>query len=183
MDPEPSDLPPHVEDALRSDAELHADHHDASTPPQRVVARLVSVLGQPRSLGLLTALILCWVGGNLFASAVGQRPLDRAPFPWLDLIISVAALYLVFLILMSQRRDDELSEYRERLTLHLAVLNDQKTSKIIALLEEQRRDSPLLHDREDAAADAMATTVDPRSALDASHKSQAGSERARRDGP
>ena len=55
----------------------------------------------------------------------------------------------------------QLAEHREQMTLELVILSEQKLAKIIQLLEESRRDNPLLDNRVDASADAMATPADP----------------------
>ena len=57
--------------------------------------------------------------------------------------------------------------YREQLTLELAILGEQKSAKIIALLEEMRRDSPSLRNRVDEEAAAMSIAADPQAVLDA----------------
>jgi hypothetical protein len=41
------------------------------------------------------------------------------------------------------------------------VISEKKIAKIIALLEEQRRDNPLLGTRVDNEAEQMAKTADP----------------------
>jgi len=79
----------------------------------------------------------------------------------------LASLYFVVLILTTQRRDDGLSRRRELLTLELAILSEQKTAKIVALLEELRRDSPQIRDRVDEQAAVMARPADPRSVMEA----------------
>jgi uncharacterized membrane protein len=49
----------------------------------------------------------------------------------------------------------------------LAILSEQKSAKIISLLEEMRRDSPSLRNRVDPEAAAMAVAADPQTVLDA----------------
>jgi uncharacterized membrane protein len=51
--------------------------------------------------------------------------------------------------------------------LQLAFLSDHKQAKIIALLEELRRDDPMIQDRQDHQAEAMTRTNDPSEILDA----------------
>lgn len=43
----------------------------------------------------------------------------------------------------------------------------QKSAKIIALLEELRRDNPMIGNRHDAEAEALSTPADPNSVLEA----------------
>ena len=88
--------------------------------------------------------------------------------------LGLLALYVTVLILTTQRREDQLAGYREQLTLELAILSEQKSAKIIALLEEMRRDSSSLTNRVDEEAVAMAVAADPQAVLDAIKESQAG---------
>ncbi len=74
---------------------------------------------------------------------------------------------MTLFILTTQRRDDQLASYREQLTLELAILSEQKSAKIIALLEEMRRDDPTLKNRIDHEATAMSVAADPQAVLDA----------------
>ena len=156
-------LPEHVEETIRATVKLYADHHRAATRIQLVVQRMVDLLGRPGFIGLLIAAVLCWTGGNLLALAFGYAPIDPPPFAWLELAVPLTALCITALILTTQRRDDQLAERREQMSLELAILSEQKLAKIIQLLEESRRDNPMLGNRVDASADAMATPADPRS--------------------
>jgi uncharacterized membrane protein len=74
--------------------------------------------------------------------------------------VTLAALYMTVLILATQRRENELASHHEHLTLDLAILSEQKTAKIISLLEELRQDHPDIHDRIDDEAAAMSEPVD-----------------------
>ena len=114
----------------------------------------------------MTAVVLLWIGANLLAVWFGVLPLD-GPFEWLQGAVTLLALYVTILILTTQQREDQLASYREQLTLELAILGEQKSAKIIALLEGMRRDNPLLRNRVDAEAEAMAVAADPQAVLDA----------------
>jgi uncharacterized membrane protein len=61
------------------------------------------------------------------------------------------------------------------LALDLAILSEQKSAKIIRLLEEFRRDSPEIHDRVDLEAEAMAQPANPQSMIQAIKESDGGS--------
>jgi uncharacterized membrane protein len=75
--------------------------------------------------------------------------------------VSVASLLTALMILVAANRGDALDEQRERLALQIALLTDRKTAKIISLLEELRRDSPALPNRDDAEAAALSHVTDP----------------------
>lgn len=181
MDDRKPTMPAHIEATIRAIARLHADHHRASTGLQRAVARLTDRVGRPRFIGLLTILVGGWVVANLLAPMLGRRAFDPPPFPLLSSIVTVVALGISVLILTTQRRDGELAQLREQLTLELTIIGEQKTAKIIELLETLRRDHPDLDDRDDPEAIAMATSADPHSVLDAIRQGHAeGSNAGRR---
>jgi uncharacterized membrane protein len=169
-------LPAHIEETIRSIARLHAEHRQNATPLQRAFGRITAVLGRPRFIGVLTIIAAGWASLNLLAAALGYRPIDPPPFPGLGLSVSLVSLYLVVVILATQRREYQLAQLREQLTLELAILSEQKTAKVIQLLEQSRRDNPLIRDRVDQEADAMAQPADPQSVLDAIKETHAEGE-------
>jgi uncharacterized membrane protein len=163
----PPILPDHIAETIRSIDRLHAEHRQDATPLQRALERMTGLLGRPGFIGVVTAIVVFWVSCNLLAAALGYRPVDPAPFSGLAGAVSLASLYMVVLILATQRREDQLAQHREQLILELALLGEQKTAKVIELLEEFRRDSPLIHNRVDRQADSMAQPADPQQVLDA----------------
>jgi uncharacterized membrane protein len=109
LDAESSIMPIHIEETIQSIARLHAEHHADATQHQRAVDRITSLLGRPRFIATLTVLVVGWVTLNGLAAALGYRPPDPPPFPWLAGSASLASLYLVVLILTTQSRDDRLT--------------------------------------------------------------------------
>ena len=154
-------------DFAQVNAQLRADHEQATSPLQHAVDRLTGVIGLPGFVAALTLAIFLWIVGNLLAGFAGVKPLDPPPFAWLGIAVASGAVYIAALILTTQRREDQLASRRGQLALELAILNDQKTSKIIELLEEGRRDNPMITNRVDEAAEAMCTPSDTHSVLDA----------------
>ncbi len=105
---------------------------------------------------------------------MGREPWDPPPFSLLAGAASLVALYTTVLILTTQRHDDELARHREQLTLEIAILNEQKSTKIIQMLEQMRQDSPHLANHSDHEAQAMSASADPQFILNAlkdAHKS------------
>ncbi len=149
----------------KATAQLRTEHQQETGGVQQAVDRLTAFVGHPGFLAGLTPVIFLWMGANLFAGLLGMKPVDPPPFAWLQVALSTVGLYVAALILSTQRREDQLSSHREQLSLELAILNDQKASKIIELLEEGRRDNPMITDRVDDQALAMSTPSDTRSVL------------------
>ena len=165
-------LPEHIDETVRTIARLHAEHYQQAPRLQRTMDRITAFGARPGFAGLLTIGILCWVLVNLAALWSGSQPFDRPPFPWLQGGISLLALYLTALILTTTWRENELEGYRAQLTLELAIVSEQKSTKIIQLLEELRRDSPLLADRVDHHANAMSQPANPQAVLEAIKESR-----------
>ena len=163
----PPMLQAHIEETIRTIAQIRAEHHEKATPPQRAVERITAMLGRPRFIGVLTVIVIGWIAANLLAAALGYRPIDPPPFAWLEGAVSLVSLYMVVLILATQRNEEELAQHHELLNLELAILTEQKTAKVIELLEEVRRDNPLIHNRVDQEAQAMTQPADPQSVSEA----------------
>jgi uncharacterized membrane protein len=166
-------LPSHIDSTMRAIAELHAEHHSRATPLERLAERSVETVGKARSIGILTGFIAIWLLLNLGLNVV-HRSFDPPPFDYLQGIGQMIAVYITVLILITQRRDDHLAERRDQLTLELAILSEQKSAKIIQLLEELRRDSPMVADRHDPEAAALSVPADPKAVFEAIPVAQRG---------
>jgi uncharacterized membrane protein len=160
-------VPPHVEESVAAIAKLHAEHYRRAGAFQRLVSAATAIVARPRTLALITFMIASWVLLNVVLSfSAGLAP-DPFPFPLLAAVVSTVALYLTAMILIAQRHDDELATRRDQLTLELAILSEQKSAKIIALLEEFRHNDPNQGDHRDEVAEAMAKPADTQVVLDA----------------
>jgi len=169
-----SSLPEHIEQTVQAIGRLHAEHHRRATPLERIVDRMTAIVAHPTFLAVVTFTVLAWIVGNLALARFAGWSFDKGAFPWLQGAGELAAIYITTLILMSQRRKDELSELREELTLQLAIVTDQKGAKIVSLLEELRRDSPQLMNRVDAQAEAMSAPTDPEAMAEAIKETKVG---------
>ena len=167
-------LPPHIEQTVQAIARLHAEHHKGASPLQRIVDRITAIVAHPTFIGAVTLVVIGWIAANLALARLTGWRFDGAAFPWLQGAGELLAIYITTLVLMSQRHKDELSALREQLTLEIAVMTEQKSAKIIELLEEMRRDSPTLIDRVDHQANAMATPADPDAVLEAFRETHEG---------
>lgn len=161
-DPKPSDpappvFPGHLAGSIEAMSEFHLAHYRAASGLQRAMDRVTAIVGTPWALLAIGAAGTVWA---VLIVAFSPRGAAGHAFAWLSLAASCAALLVSVLILVTQRREDVLAERRGQLILELAILSDRKGGKIIALLEELRRDAPNLHDRIDAESDEMSTPTD-----------------------
>jgi uncharacterized membrane protein len=164
----------HLEDTFQAIARVRAEHNRKATLLERIVDKLTGRAGRPGFVVLLTLIIVSWIGLNSFLLLLGKKPIDEPPFFWMQGAVSLAALYTTVLILATQQRENELASHHEHLTLELAILSEQKTAKIISLLEELRVDHPDIHDRIDDEAAAMSAPTDPQSVLETIKKHKEG---------
>jgi uncharacterized membrane protein len=148
-------------------SELHRDHYRKATAVQRLLDGMVARLGHPMVLLLLTLTMLGWIAVNLTVYWSGSVAPDPPPFALLQTIAAIIAVFMTTLILSTQRREDTLARHRDQLMLELAIMGERKSAKIIALLEELRRDTPLVPDRVDDDAALMTRPADPGAVLSA----------------
>ena len=160
------DLPPHIAEAVQTIRGLHMEHHRKATSAERIVDRTTASIGHPSFLFGIILISVAWAAGNCFIEITHGSPPDPPPFGWMSLALTWMALMIAVLILTSQRRADRLAQLREHMNLEATLLTEQKTRKIISLLEELRRDSPQIHDRHDPEAAEMAEKSDRNTVLD-----------------
>lgn len=130
-------------------------------PGQRGIERLVNLLGQPRFLFFYLILASIWVAANGLAPRLGATALDGPPFFWLQGVVSATSMFTTIIVLIAQNRQGRLAERRAHLDLQVNLLSERKITKVIALLEELRQDSPTIKDRYDKVAEAMKKPADP----------------------
>lgn len=161
MDEVTQSLPEHVQETVRSSAELHDRHNNEKTIYQRVVDEVTAKLGEPAAISIVISIVVIWILANLFAPMLHIVAFDPAPFHLLEAIAAITGLCFAVLILCTQRHENQLAEQRARLVLELAMVNDKKVAKLIAMLEQQRRDNPLIKNAVDHEATDMAKPADP----------------------
>ena len=152
-----ADLSEHVAQSVDELADMHVAHYRSASRLQRSIDRLTAMVATPPALLTLTIGMALWI---VVTFASSRRGIDQPSFGWLELAATCAALLVAVLILVTQRREDQLAERRGQLTLELAILADKKSAKIIALLEELRHDHPEVSDRLDRVSAEMAKPVD-----------------------
>lgn len=151
----------HIDETAKAITQLVAQHEDSATPPEKLIERLMGHIGGPAFILGLAFVIGAWCLVNGLAPRLGFIASDPPPFLALQTMVSLLALFFTLIILNTQRRAGLLSRHRSNQTLRLAMLAEQKSAKTIELLEEIRRDNPLLKNRLDTEAHAMAKPADP----------------------
>jgi len=156
----PASQSDHIDQNIQSIAALDERAREALSPSQRRMERLGMLVGRPAYLICLIAVIVLWALANLFASRFGFRAWDPPPFAWLQGFLSLTALVTSTIILIAQNRQSNLERQRAHLDLQVNLLTEQKVTKLIHLVEELRRDLPMVRDRHDPQAASMQKPAD-----------------------
>jgi uncharacterized membrane protein len=158
-----------IEENIRAVTDFYSTESQKVSSPQRLLERTSQKIGQPVFLALILIFVALWIGSNLMLQATGRMPFDPPPFSILQGIVSLSALLITTAVLARQTRLAILSDKRAHLDLKVTMLTEQKTAKLIELLEELRRDLPNVRDRHDPQAAALKTAMNAegvRAALD-----------------
>ncbi|MFE4107202.1 DUF1003 domain-containing protein [Almyronema epifaneia] len=131
---------------------------------ERLLARVATVFGKPQFLYFQLIFFISWW---LF-SRFGPDPLpwNLLKFDLQEMGVDVASLLIATGVLVRQTRQDKLAEQRSHLSLQINLLTEQKTAKLIELIEELRSDLPNMRDRYDWEAEIMKQSTDPQVVLD-----------------
>ena len=82
-------------------------------------------------------------------------------------IVSFNAFVISTTVLIRQNRMSRLADHHAHLDLQVNLLTEEKTSKIIELLAQLRRDLPNVHSHVDDEAEELAKPADPKAVLEA----------------
>ena len=134
---------------------------------QRLLEKSAETLARPVALIYLLVFVILWIGGNEYGSKIGLRPWDHIPFPMLQGLLTLSSLLLAAVILVTQNRQGKADQHRSHLELQINLLTEQRSAKIISLLEELRRDMPTVANRVDLEADALSSPGSPHAIMEA----------------
>lgn len=146
---------------------FHEREHGKLSPAQRRIEAASRLISRPVYLIVLLGLIIAWMTGNLLALHLGASPWDAPPFEWLQGAVALAALITSTVVLYAHSRQARLEAQRAHLDLQVNLLTEQKVTKLIVLLEELRRDLPIVRDRVDTEAGILQQPTDTARVLSA----------------
>jgi uncharacterized membrane protein len=158
-------VPEHVSQNIDSILAFYRREEQKISDSQRILETLGGFMGRPSYLAAMLAFIVVWLLGNIVCEALGISAPDPPPFSWLQGIVSLGALLTTTVVLITQNREAKLEEQRLELELQVNLLTEQKTTKLIHLLEELRHDLPMVKDRHDPEAAALQKRTHPEELL------------------
>jgi uncharacterized membrane protein len=160
-------LPKSLSQNIGTLSEFYERHEQRVSRAQALIEKLSLILGSPGYVVGNVGFVVCWIVANLVAPKFGYRQIDEPPFFWLQGLVALNAFIISTTVLIRQNRMAKLAEHNAHLDLQVNLLTEEKTSKIIALLEELRRDMPDVRNKIDREADELAKPADTRTVLSA----------------
>ena len=154
-------LPDHIGQNIETIVALHTKAEQDVPPLQRTVEAVASFFSRPIFLFGILFVVAFWILANLLLQRAGLPTFDAPPFNVLELVLSCGSLLIATGVLIKQERQEKLAEQRTQLILQLNLISEQKIAKLVALLEELRRDLPDVQNRADPEADVMQQAADP----------------------
>ena len=156
----PSSLSDHIDQNIETVVALQRREWESTSVSQRRVESIGRFIGRPVYLVALLCLVVGWIVANITLASVGKRPWDPTPFELLDGLLTLIALVTTTIVLIAQNRQSRLEQQHTHLGLQVNLLTEQKVTKLIHLIEELRKDMPMVRDREDPQAMALQERAD-----------------------
>ena len=153
----------HIVQNIEAICAVHARAEENVQRHQRYVEWVTSLVGR----AVFPYCILAFIGLWVLVNSIMAEPFDPRPFGMLQGIVSACALLTATVVLFTQTRQARMGDRRAHLDLQMSLLTEQKIAKLIALVEELRRDMPTVKNRYDAEATAMQQPADPQLVMDA----------------
>lgn len=145
--------------ALRTRAEQEVSRN------QRAVESITAFFGRPAFLYSILVVMFLWVTPNILPRRFHIPRFDPS-FNWLERTVTLSSFLVTTGVLIKQERQAKIATRRDHLILQMGLLSEQKTAKLIALIEELRRDIPNVKDRHDVEAEVMQQSTDPHTVMD-----------------
>ena len=104
---------------------------------------------------------IIWFGGWILINSgfiLGIVPFDPFPFSFLTLVVSLEAIFLTLLVLMSQNQMTKEADKRSHLDLQINMLNEQETTVNLRMLQKIARHLGMKEDMEDSLKDLCEET-------------------------
>ncbi len=132
---------------------------------QRLLEHISFFIGEPIFIALILFFVASWIIANLLFPLYSVTQFNPPPFHFLQGIIGLSSLLTATIVVSNQNRLARLEEQRAHLDLKVNLLTEQKTAKMIDLLEELRIDLPNVRNRPDSEAAELRHAMNPEQVL------------------
>lgn len=100
---------------------------------ERIADWVTAVFGSIPFLTMNVLAFAAWIAVNM-GIVPGIEPFDPYPFGFLTMCVSLEAIFLAILVLLSQNRQAHVGEVREEIDLHINKISEAEITQIIKML-------------------------------------------------
>ena len=141
-------------------AQLEATKAAKRSPADRIADAITHFCGSMAFVYVHVGWFGGWMLWHLLPGLPQAIRFDPYPFQFLTFVVSLEAIFLSTFILISQNRQNRISELRNHLDLQINLLSEQENSKVLAMLEALLRFHGLVQPDPEIASLAEATQPD-----------------------
>lgn len=128
------------------------------TRSERFAQRVTDFAGSMLFIVVHVVWFVVWISFNT-GVVPGIPPWDPFPFSFLTLVVSLEAIFLSLLVLMTQNRLTEDADKRALLDLHINMLAEEESTATLQMLEKICEHLGIVHEADEAQQLAEATDV------------------------
>lgn len=128
------------------------------TPSERFAGKVTRFAGGVLFIGMHAIWFLSWIILNVGAIP-GIQPWDPFPFSFLTLVVSLEAIFLSLLVLMTQNRLTKDADKRAHLDLQINMLAEEESTATLQMLEKICNHLGIEYKADEAQQLAKATDV------------------------
>lgn len=128
-DPAPADISPNS----KTNGSIKGKAAEKRSIPDILVDRTTALLGSNLFLLVNLLVLMSWIVINT-GQIPGIEPFDEFPFSLLTTIVSLEAIILAILVLISQNRAAKVADLREEVQLQVNVLTEEEITRMMSML-------------------------------------------------
>ena len=140
-----------VERNIRTLIKLRLTAMQERKPQDRIADAITNFSGRLAFVYVHVTWFGLWILLN--TGMFGVKPFDPFPYGLLTMIVSLEAIFLSTFVLISQNRMAELQESRADLHLHVGLLNEHETTRVLHMLDAIQTKLGIEDDAESDLAD------------------------------
>ncbi|HTE22625.1 MAG TPA: DUF1003 domain-containing protein [Candidatus Limnocylindria bacterium] len=117
------------------------------TPAERFADWLTSKFGSVTFLAANALWFVVWISINT-RLIPGIEPFDPFPFGLLTMVVSLEAIFLAIVVLISQNREARVGELREEIELQISTIAETELTKLINLMVKLMKEQGIEVDKD-----------------------------------
>lgn len=122
-----------IEERRRVIKSFKAKENAKRSAPEKFADWLTAYFGSVIFLGLNALWFAAWIVINT-GLIPGIEPFDPFPFGLLTMVVSLEAIFLAIIVLISQNREARVGELREEIDLQLNTMSEGEVTKLIKMM-------------------------------------------------